>query len=278
MIAVVGSGGQLGSQIVKDFQDRDLVSFDYPAIDLANPGTLRVITEARPTIIINCAAYTNVEKAEREKEQAQKINADGPAALAKIAKEIDALLVHISTDYVFDGKKDSPYTEEDITNPINVYGKTKLAGEIAVIESGCRYIIVRTAWLYGMNGPNFILKMLELGRSRPEVKVVNDQFGSPTFTKELAIAIMRLVDSNQTGMFHVVCQGIASWYDLAAKVFETSHLTANLESVDSSVFPTIAPRPTYTVLSTKKLKTFYKMPSWQKAADSYLEEITLNKA
>lgn len=276
MIAVVGSGGQLGSQIVKDFKDRDLVNFDYPTIDLSKPETLEIITKTRPTIIINCAAYTNVEKAEQEQEQAHKINANGPAALAKIAKEINALLVHVSTDYVFDGEKGSPYTEKDKTNPINVYGKTKLAGENAVAKSGCRYIIARTAWLYGMSGPNFILKMLELGRSRPRVKVVDDQFGSPTFTKELAIAIMRLIDKNQTGIFHVVCRGSASWYNLADKVFETAQLPAKLESVDSNAFPTIAPRPVNTVLSTEKLKPFYKMPMWNEATVSYLKEI-INK-
>lgn len=272
-LVIIGSKGQLGSQFTKDYVDQITGSFDYPEVDITNSASFIKIAVAKPDVIINCAAYTNVDKAESEPDLAQAVNAQGPANLAALAKELDALLVHISTDYVFDGKATRPYREDDPTAPLGVYGRTKLEGERAVAASGARYLIARTAWLYGSRGPNFIIKMLELGRERDELKVVSDQIGSPTFTKDLAEGIIALLKAGQTGLFNIVNAGQASRLKLVEELFHLTGLKTKLIPAESNDFPTPATRPLYTVLSLEKLAPFYRPRSWRTALAEYIREI-----
>lgn len=271
-LAIVGASGQLGSQFINDYP-KHTIAFSPSDLDITDKTTFEGLERTRPRVIINCAAYTNVDKAEIEPDLAYAVNADGAANLAQLARKIDALLVQISTDYVFDGKSTRPYFEEDPTNPINVYGKTKLEGEKAVMNSGARYLILRTAWLYGGKGPNFILKMIGLGRQHPQVKVVDDQIGSPTFTKDLAEATMALIKNRQTGLFNAVNAGQTSRFELTKEIFRLSGLVAKVIAAKSADFPTPAARPTYSVLATSKLARFYRPRAWQDALKEYIGQI-----
>lgn len=271
---IIGAGGQLGSQFQRTLERSEIVALDYPDYDLTNPAHDAQIVAARPEIIINCAAYTAVDKAEAELGRARALNAEGPKRLAALAKKLDALLVHVSTDYVFDGTSTAPYQETDPTKPINAYGQTKLEGDQAVMASGARFIIARTAWLCGGQGPNFILTMLKLGRERDELKVVTDQVGSPTFTKDLVMGIMALIEQNQTGLFNVVNAGSATRFELVKELFRLANLTTKLLPATSSEFPTPAARPHFSVLSTRKLEQYYQPRSWQVGLADYYQEIT----
>jgi dTDP-4-dehydrorhamnose reductase len=272
-LVIVGARGQLGSQFTRDYREAVVAALDRPDIDITDPATFGSIRQARPDVIVNCAAYTNVDKAESEPELARLVNTEGPANLASLAKELDALLVHISTDYVFDGEGTRPYREDDPTAPLGAYGQTKLEGEEAVAAAGARYLTARTAWLYGSQGPNFILKMLELGRERDTLKVVDDQIGSPTHTKDLAGGVMTLLEAGQEGLFHIVNSGRVSRYDLVKELFRLADVSCRLESAKTSDFPTPAARPLYSVLSTEKLEAFYRPRPWQEALADYLKEL-----
>lgn len=267
---VIGGNGQLGQQFSTDYQ---LASFDLPVIDITDPLTFRLIKQQRPDVVINCAAYTAVDLAENDQKTAMAVNVLGCANLAALAKELDATLVHISTDYVFDGTSNVPYTEESQTAPINFYGQTKLEGEQAIINSGVKHLIVRTAWLYGKTGPNFVLSMLKLAQEKSELKVVTDQVGSPTWTHDLAAAVMALLHQKQTGIFNIVNTGSASKYELVKEICNIANLSPALTSATSADFPTPAKRPHYSVLSTTKLEKFFPMPDWRTALRSYLKEV-----
>jgi len=229
------------------------------------------VDEYRPDIIINCAAMTAVDLCESEQEKAYRINALGPKYLAQAADRCGAKLVHISTDYVFDGKSDRPYTEEDMPNPINVYGKTKLAGEEFVKEYCKRHFILRVAWMYG-EGKNFVRTMLNLAKNKNVIRVVADQFGSPTSATEVAKVIMYLMGTEKYGIYHASCEGYTSWFDFAAAIFEEAGIEAQLEPIPTSEYPTPAKRPAYSVLDNKALRERhgYFMSEWQDALHEYM--------
>ena len=257
MIALVlGSGGQLGSalQATKP-AGVTLVARDYPEIDLGDPAAVeRLIAETAPALILNAAAYTAVDKAEAEPEMAFRINAAGVSALARAAEHQGARLVHVSTDYVFDGTKGQPYLSGDPPSPLGVYGRSKLEGEREALSACRNCLVVRTAWLYGDQGANFVKTMLKLMATRPELRVVDDQIGSPTYATSLAGALWKLGDSGHRGILHYTDSGVASWYDFALAIQEEAISRGLLKAavpilpIPTSGFPLPAPRPTFGVL------------------------------
>jgi dTDP-4-dehydrorhamnose reductase len=262
-ILLIGANGQLGRELARTLTPLgEVIGADRQTIDLSDAaGMQQTILAVKPDLIVNAAAYTAVDRAETESELAYLINATAPTILAETACQLNADLIHVSTDYVFDGRKNTPYLEEDPTNPIGVYGKSKLAGEQGIEQRCDRYLILRTAWVYGTYGKiNFVKTMLRLGAQREEVRVVVDQIGSPTWAEDIASAIARLVgNSAPTGVYHFTNSGVASWYDFASAIFaEAERLgfplkVQRLVPIATSEYPTPAQRPAYSVLSTKKI-------------------------
>lgn len=276
-IFVTGCNGQLGRAINKQYQGGSNVTFvntDVADLDITKvDDVIQAVKEAKPDVIVNCAAHTAVDACETDWDNAYKINAIGPRNLSLAANEVKAKLVHVSTDYVFDGNATKPYTEFDATNPQGAYGKTKLAGEEFVKAFADRYFIVRTAWLYG-DGKNFVKTMLRLAESHPEVKVVEDQVGSPTSTKELAAAIAHLIPTDNYGLFHGTCEGVCSWADFTEEIYRLKGLSTKVNHITAAEFGAAAPRPAYSVLENYMLKltTDYKFADWHDAIAEYLKE------
>lgn len=278
-ILVTGANGQLGNEIraiAKSSADSYIFTdiaedAETKYLDITDLDAVRkVVKENSVNIIINCAAYTNVDKAEVEdREKAESINANAPANLAKAIKEVDGLLVHISTDYVFGGESDTPYTEEQQTAPTSVYGRTKLAGEEAIIATDCRYIIIRTAWLYSEFGKNFCKTMINLTSTKPQIKVVDDQIGTPTYALDLAKAIEAVVakyDGSQSGIYQYSNEGICSWYEFAKAIAELYGTTeCDIQPCTSAEFPSVVKRPAYSVLDKGKIKATFgvDVPCWR---------------
>lgn len=278
-ILVTGANGQLGNEIraiAKSSTDSYIFTdiaedAETRYLDITDLDAVRkVVKENSVNIIINCAAYTNVDKAEEEdREKAESINATAPANLAKAIKEVGGLLVHISTDYVFGGEGDRPYTEEQHTAPTSVYGRTKLAGEEAIIATDCRYIIIRTAWLYSEFGKNFCKTMINLTSTKPQIKVVDDQVGTPTYALDLAKAIEAVVaeyDGSQSGIYHYSNEGICSWYEFAKAIAELYGTTeCDIQPCTSAEFPSVVKRPAYSVLDKDKIKATFgvDVPFWR---------------
>ncbi|MBF2005340.1 MAG: dTDP-4-dehydrorhamnose reductase [Chlorogloeopsis fritschii C42_A2020_084] len=265
LILLIGSNGQVGKELQQTLEPYgNIVAVARPTIDFSQPDTLRqVIRDKQPQIIVNAAAYTAVDKAESEPELAQAINATAPGMLAEEAQKQGAFLIHISTDYVFDGNNCRPYQETDVTNPLSVYGKTKLAGEQAVIQKSDRYLILRTAWIYGAFGKsNFVKTMLRLGGEREEIRVVADQIGSPTWARDIADTIAQLIpklNSEISGIYHYTNSGVASWYDFAVAIFEEAQQLGlplkvqRIIPITTPEYPTPACRPAYSVLACTKI-------------------------
>ena len=265
-ILVYGSDlGMLGPDLIGEIRRRRgvpasgrtedyVVGRDLPDFDATNEEAVREdFEQSRPDVVYNCAAYTNVDGCEENVKAAYDCNEVIPRNLARACKEHGALLVHVSTDFVFDGEKDEPYREEDATNPLSVYGKSKLAGERAVIESGCEYLICRTAWLYGAHGKNFVTTMLRLAAERPEVAVVADQFGSPTWTADLARMMLTLVEKEARGIVHTANAGRASWCDLAREAIRLAGLDTKVKPIAAADYPRKARLPVRSsVLATDK--------------------------
>ena len=281
-VMITGASGQLGKALHNYLQNNRqyeifLTGFsnsegNMARLDLADEAAVDAyIDKLKPDIIINCAAMTAVDLCESEQEKAFRINALGPKYLAQAAAKSGAKLVHISTDYVFDGRLDRPYTEEDIPNPINVYGKSKLAGEEYVRQICSRHFILRVAWLYG-EGKNFVKTMLNLARNNNVIRVVADQFGSPTSAYEVAKVISFLLETEKYGVYHASCEGFTSWYDFAVAIFEEAGIEAELEPIPTSEYPTPAKRPAYSVLDNKALRERhgYIMPDWRDALHDYM--------
>lgn len=274
-IILVGSNGMLGTDLLQLLNDQGLVicPFSYPAFDFARPKDVSTILEALDfQVLINCSAYTQVDLAETNQKDAFLVNADGPGLLSQLCKKKNALLIHFSTDYVFDGAKQTPYLESDIVNPLGVYGESKLAGEMIIQASGCRYLILRTSWLFGANGPNFVKRMIELAQRRSELKVVNDQVGSPTYTKDLAHKTLELIRLNVSGIFHVTNQGYCSWAEFAKEIFYQNGLTTKVNPCLSVEYPTLAKRPHNSRLSGQKLLEMGipLLRNWKEALNEYL--------
>lgn len=281
-ILVTGSNGQLGSELRKiGFTALDEVYYtDIAELDIADyPAIERFVKEHEIDTIINCAAYTAVDKAEDEPELAEKINTLAVANLAKAASKEDCLLIHISTDYVFDGTGTEPYSERDQTCPVSVYGKTKLAGEREILKSGCFYIIIRTAWLYSIYGNNFVKTILRLAGERPEINVVSDQVGTPTYAGDLARAIVAIMENEERieheGIYHFSNEGICSWYDFAAEIVRLSGRVCQVKPVITAEYPTKTKRPAYSVLDKTKIKHTFEIevPEWKEALGRCMAEM-----
>ena len=284
-ILLIGCNGQVGTQLRKTLQPYShLIPVARPVVELAQPETLRdKILQHQPEIIINAAGYTSVDKAESEPELANTVNAIASKVLAEEAEKLGALLIHISTDYVFDGKSSCPYQENDSTNPLSVYGKTKLAGEQA-IRLNCRnHLILRTAWVYGTAGKNnFVKTMLRLGAQKSELKIVADQIGSPTRAKDIAQTIGLLISKNswENGTYHYTNSGVASWYDFAVAIFEEARLLnfplkiERVIPISTSEYPTAATRPSYSVLNCAKISALTPSypPHWRQSLREMLQE------
>jgi len=295
-ILLTGKTGQIGGELLRLLPSvGEVVALDRQQLDLAKPETIRkAIREARPNMIVNAAAYTAVDQAEKEEPLARAINANGVAVLAEEAKKIGAGLVHYSTDYIFDGFKDSPYEEADLPNPLSVYGETKLAGEQAIRDSGVPHLIFRTSWVYSTRGRNFLLTILRLASQREELRVVQDQVGAPTWSREIAGATTQILASLATssdlvcsmadvgGTYHMTARGVASWYDFAQAITDNASRTSpgllwldaatngrpliarRIVPIKTAEYPTAARRPSYSVLSNSLLiRTFgIQLPDW----------------
>jgi dTDP-4-dehydrorhamnose reductase len=273
-ILLTGIGGQVGWELARSLQPLGtVVALDRASFDLSNPGMMRdVLRDLKPTLIVNPAAHTAVDKAESEVAQANAINAVAPGILAEEARRLGALLLHYSTDYVFDGSKPTPYTEADPTCPINMYGQSKLAGEEAIRASGCRHLILRTSWVYGMRGANFLRTMLRLAKERDELRVVGDQFGAPTWSRMIAetTALMLARYQNQEGIYHFVAGGETSWHGFAEAIVTRGHALGLIEKIPavhritSAEFPTPARRPANSRLDCSRLNQDFGLsqPDW----------------
>ena len=286
-ILLTGITGQVGRELQQTLTSMgEVVGVSRQELDLTKPEQIkRRIAEVKPDIIVNAAAYTAVDKAETERDLAIAINADAPKAMAIAARDINATVVHISTDYVFNGKNHTPYLETDSTDPLGVYGNSKLLGEIGVSENCDRHIILRTAWVYGSRGHgNFVKTMLRLGETKEELKVVADQIGSPTWSYDIAKAIANLLnnrtDSTINGKYHFTNSGVASWYDLAVAIFDEARqlgfpLTIKrVLPITTKDYPTPAQRPAYSVLSKDKYiqDTGVYPPHWRASLKEMLSE------
>lgn len=272
-ILVTGANGQLGNEMqrVAKTSKHEYTFTDVAELDISNlDAVCAKVAQTNANVIVNCAAYTNVDKAETDSARADLINNEASHNLAIAAKQAEATLIHVSTDYVFDGTSSIPYEETDDTCPTGVYGKTKLAGEEAIIATGCKSIIIRTAWLYSRWGNNFVKTMQRLTAERSELNVVFDQVGSPTFAGDLADAISHIIESGQigkTGVYHFSNEGVCSWYDFAVAIAEACDNKCDIHPIHSYEYPSKVERPHYSVLDkTKFRKTFsFAIPHWHKS-------------
>ncbi len=276
-ILVTGANGQLGTEIrnLANFYASYIFTFtDYQELDITNPNACEdLIKKTKPNFIINCAAYTAVDKAEQEKTEANLLNATAPKILADLCKNLNVKLIHISTDYVFDGKTYLPYKETDDVNPESAYGKTKLLGELNVLDSGVG-MVIRTSWLYSAYGNNFVKTILKHGAIKPELGVVFDQIGSPTWAHDLAKAILDIISKGEDHftpeIFHYSNEGVCSWYDFAHEIISISNLQCQVKPIETKDYPTPAIRPKYSVFNKQKIRNLYNLeiPYWR---DSLIE-------
>lgn len=281
-ILVTGANGQLGREIQQATKGSKLTYHFATSSELNICDTDAVATYCREHcigIIINCAAYTNVDGAEKEVNLAEEVNHNAVNGLAKIALNQDITLIHISTDYVFGGTKNRPIYEEDFTEPLGVYGATKRRGEEAILESGCRYLIFRTAWLYSSVGKNFFNTMLHLTATKKDIKVVFDQVGTPTYAADLAEFLVHIIDHNtykeNNGIYHYTNEGVCSWYDFAWAINELSGHRCEVKPCYSSEFPSVVTRPAYSVLDKTKIKNTFKItiPYWRESLVKCINKI-----
>lgn len=272
-IVVTGANGQLGREVAAQGKGRhELVLVGHDDLDICDGNAVKdFFNKIRPDAVINCAAYTNVDQAENDFDGAFRVNVIGSQNLAAACLEVGAKLVHVSTDYVFNGSGSQSYREYDQVSPLGVYGKTKFIGENMVREILGRHYIVRTAWLYG-EGNNFVRTMLKLARTNDTLRVVNDQIGTPTSTVDLIKAIFKLLTSDSYGTYHATCQGQCSWYDFAVEIFKQANENVTVIPVNSNEFPRPAKRPAYSVLDNYMLKMTVGDPmrNWQEALTEYL--------
>ena len=291
-ILLLGATGQVGWELARTLSPLGEVvapaTASHPAaVDLESVDALRALLgEVRPSLIVNAAAYTAVDRAEEEEARARAVNATAPGILAEEAKRLGAALVHYSTDYVFDGNGDTPYRETDAPNPQSVYGRTKLAGEEAIRAVGCDHLILRTAWVYGLRGRNFLRTMLRLGAERDSLAVVDDQHGSPTWSRAIAEATAQIIAQlpaqrgafgERGGLYHLTCGGSTSWHGFASAIFERAPHMAEaaplvvkeVKAITSADYPTPAQRPAYSVLDNTRLMESFsiRLPEWRRALD-----------
>lgn len=277
-VLVTGVAGQLGYDVIKELNKRNIecLGIDKADVDLIDfKATEEFITNYKPDAVIHCAAYTAVDKAEDEQGLCYLINASATENIAKVCKRLDVKMIYISTDYVFDGTKEGFYEVDDEPNPINIYGKTKLEGEKAVQKILDKYFIVRISWVFGINGNNFIKTMLKIGQERKELNVVADQYGSPTYTKDLAVLLVDMVQTEKYGIYHATNEGVCSWAEYAEEIFKVAKLDVKVNHITTSEYPTRAKRPMNSRMSKEKLveNGFTKLPEWKVALREYVEEV-----
>ena len=280
-ILITGATGQLGRAMVKASQgsDNKYIFCDRQNLDITDEVAVESFLQTQGIdVIVNCASYTAVDKAEDEQETAELINTRAVAAMAEIARKHDAVLIHISTDYVFDGKACVAYTEEAPTAPLNVYGRTKADAERAVLESGCRHIILRTSWLYGVDGDNFVKRIIEKSAENPVLKVISDQIGTPTFVEDLAGLISLIIEENMldhTGIYNYSNEGVCSWYDFAHEICaQVGHL-CDVLPCHTDEYPRKAVRPHFSVLDKSKVKKTFgiEIPHWKDSLSLCIREL-----
>ncbi len=285
-VALTGANGQLGYQLVKKLADKvTLLALDRAALDITNSAeVVETLSAFAPDVIINAAAYTAVDKAEQEPELAKAINETGPENLAKVAAKLDAVLIHVSTDYVFDGQSDKPYVETNATNPQSIYGLTKLNGEQAVAKHCAKHLILRTAWVFAEHGNNFVKTMLRLAESRPELGVVADQIGGPTYAGDIAEAIISIVsqlsaeNERRYGVYHYSGAPYVSWHQFACSIFQQALQqqlivqAPKVNAITTAEYPTPAKRPAFSMLDCSKIQqVFAVLPSnWQTALNNLI--------
>ena len=280
-VLVTGVAGQLGYDVIKDLEKRniDCVGADKAEFDITDfKASHKFITDYMPEAVIHCSAYTAVDKAEDEPELCYLVNAVGTENIAKICKEIDAKMIYISTDYVFDGAKDGFYEVDDIPSPINVYGKTKLEGENAVQEILDKYFIVRISWVFGINGNNYVKTMLRLGKEHKELNVVSDQIGSPTYTADLAPLLVDMIQTDKYGVYHATNEGECSWAEFAEEIFKVAGMNVKVNNITTAEYPTKARRPINSRLAKGNLIDFgfRLLPIWQNALTRYMHLLKEN--
>lgn len=275
-VLILGSQGMLGHDLVQAFSGYDLTAWDRGDLDITNEEqVIKKILELNPEIVINAAAYTDVDGAEEDEKTAMQVNGEGPGFLAKACHQIGAILVHYSTEYVFEGTNKDGYAEKDKTKPVNVYGQSKLAGEILVQSHHNRYYIIRSSWLYGKapqrgkpRGLNFIETMLKLSSESRTINVVEDQFGKPTYSKDLAIKTKEIIEQEEHfGIYHVTNEGECSWYEFALEIFKIKGIDVKVNPIKSEDYPLPTPRPQYAILKNTKIE---KLRPWQEALKEYL--------
>lgn len=273
-IVITGAQGQLGTDLRQTLRDHQLTTLDLPPFDLTHPDCARTIVDAAPEVVIHAGAYTDVDGAERNPGLAMAVNAEGTERVASAAAKTGARLIYISTDYVFDGQGTRPYVETDPTNPISVYGESKLAGEQRALAGCDNTLVVRTAWLYGRHGKNFVKTMLQLAVEGPCLKVVADQHGCPTFSEDLAGMIAKLAAHPAQGVLHVTNGGHCSWHEFATEIIRLSGYHISVEPITTGDMPRPAKRPAYSVLSSGRLHHLgFSMPTWQDGLQRFLNAL-----
>lgn len=273
-IVLLGAKGMLGSEVCNICAKDNITPLDLPEFDITDKNQLeKALQDAN--IVINCAAYTDVEKSENQTDLAFKVNAEAVGNLAQIAHKKNIYVIHISTDFVFDGRKDSPYLETDRTNPVNVYGKSKLEGETLLTKNHNFCAIIRLQWTYGKNGNNFITKLISLSKKKDSLKVVDDQFGAPTWTKEVAKVVREFIAKKPQGLFHYAAAGFASRYDVAKFAFEKLKISTPIIPCKSSEFPTAAARPASSRFCCDKIQSLLDktIELWQKPLERFLKTL-----
>jgi dTDP-4-dehydrorhamnose reductase len=283
-VAVTGAAGQLGTDLCRCLRDsgHEAVALTRRDLDLAHSDQVReTISALAPDWVVNCAAYTQVDRAESEAEQAFAVNRDGARALAQAVARTSGRLLQVSTDFVFDGSQSHPYREEDAASPLGVYGHSKWEGEQAVLDCLPGVLIVRTAWVHGAHGQNFVKTILRLASERERLTIVDDQVGSPSWTGDIAVALIRLMEQQAAGIFHYTNEGVASWYDFAWAIIEEARglgllvKDCELVPIPTSAYPTPARRPAYSVLSKEKIRACLgtAIPHWREGLQSMMREL-----
>lgn len=277
-VFVTGVKGQLGYDVMNELAGRGIeaVGVDIEEMDITNADQVRkVITKAAPDAVIHCAAYTAVDAAEDNVDICRKVNAEGTENIAKVCEELDIKMMYISTDYVFNGKGSRPWKPDDEREPLNIYGQTKYEGELAVEKHVKKFFTVRIAWVFGVNGKNFIKTMLNLGKTHDHLTVVNDQTGSPTYTYDLARLLVDMIQTEKYGRYHATNEGLCTWYEFACEIFKQAGMKVSVAPVSSDEYPAKAKRPENSRMDKSKLveNGFTPLPSWQDALSRYLKEI-----
>jgi dTDP-4-dehydrorhamnose reductase len=273
-LLVTGAAGKLGRDVMLAAGNagHDVVGYGRAELDVTNPAALaKKFDLERPDVVINCAAWTDVDGAESAEEAAFAVNGTGAGNVAAAAAEVGASVVYVSSDYIFDGAKGAPYVESDQPAPLSAYARTKLAGEEATVAANKRHFVVRSAWLFGIGGSNFVETMLRLAGSGNEVLVVRDQVGSPTYTWHLAYGIVRLIEGIEFGIHHMAAAGQCSWYDFAREIFEQAKVECNVLSITTEEFGRPAPRPPFSALTSQREHAI-RLPSWQDGLAGYLAQ------